>query len=226
MTDTRYKRGKIYTIRSHKTDLIYVGSTIERSLSNRLSDHRSKFKGYKEGKYGYCSSFDIFEVDSSCYIELYERFPCDSKLELRKREGEVIRKLDCCNKRVEWRPKEEKKAIRDCYNKQYYINNIDKEKERHKLYRENNKEKVAATRKKSYEKNREKVKERCKQYYINNIDKEKERHKLYRENNKERIKQRNNQPYQCECGSTIRYNGKSTHFKTKKHQRYLSTKTD
>ena len=112
MADAKYQRGKIYTIRSNKTDLVYVGSTTQRLLCQRMAKHRNSFKRYKNGKYGRCSVFDIFEADKDCYIELYERYPCDGKMELEKREGEIIRLLDCSNKRIAGRK-----------DKEYYENN-------------------------------------------------------------------------------------------------------
>ena len=41
------------------------------------------------------------------------------------------------------------------------------------------------------------------------------------ERNKEVIAEKTKQPYTCVCGSVYRIDGKSHHFKTKKHQRYL-----
>ena len=123
----KFERGKIYTIRSHKTPLIYVGSTTEKYLSNRIAKHRSSFKRYKNNKFHYLAVFDIFELDGDCYIELYEKYPCDSKEELDKREGEIIRQLDCCNKHIAGRTakeyREDTKQHRLEYAKQYRINN-------------------------------------------------------------------------------------------------------
>ena len=107
MANAKYQFGKIYTIRSNITPLVYVGSTCQRHLSSRMTGHRSKFKAYKNGRYHYCAAFDIFEVDENCYIELYEYYPCNTDLELRKREGEIIRQLDCCNKHIAGRTKNE-----------------------------------------------------------------------------------------------------------------------
>ena len=45
-----YSQGKIYCIRSHETDLIYIGSTIQ-PLSIRMGKHRDSYKRYlKTGK--------------------------------------------------------------------------------------------------------------------------------------------------------------------------------
>ena len=42
-----YNQGKIYTIRSHDSDLIYVGSTTQ-SLARRLAKHKGSYKHYKK----------------------------------------------------------------------------------------------------------------------------------------------------------------------------------
>ena len=44
-----YLNGKVYAIRSHQTEQVYIGSTVER-LSARMSKHRAKHKAYKAGK--------------------------------------------------------------------------------------------------------------------------------------------------------------------------------
>jgi molybdopterin converting factor small subunit len=110
-----------------------------------MSSHRHDFKSYNEGKRNYIAVFDIFEVDADCYIELYEYYPCNTDLELKRREGEVIRLLDCCNKRIAGRTRKEyrednKERLR-AENNQYYVNNKEKIKERNKKYRDNNKQK-------------------------------------------------------------------------------------
>lgn len=90
------------------------------------------------------------------------------------------------------------------WNKDYYQKNKDKIKDKNKEYRENNKDK-----------NKDKNKEYNKQWYENNKGKIKE----YRENRKDKIKEKN----KCECGGCYRYDGKTRHLKTKKHQLYLSS---
>lgn len=146
MADERYKRGKIYVIRSHITPLIYIGSTIEKSLKNRLSGHRTKFKQHKKDNAGFCASFDILEIDENCYIELYEEYPCDNKQQLEKREGQVIRELDCCNKNIAGRTdkeyREENREQIRARGRQYYAENKQKCNEKDRRYRQNNKEKI------------------------------------------------------------------------------------
>ena len=127
----KYHNSKIYTIRSHQTDKYYVGSTYD-SLSKRLYQHKNHFKQFQAGKYPNVSSFEIIKYDD-CYIELYEMFKCESRIELTKREGEVIRLLkdDLVNVRIEGRTF-----------KQYYVDNIDKLKQNMKQYKIDNNEKL------------------------------------------------------------------------------------
>lgn len=103
----KYQNGKIYTIRSYNFDKYYIGSTCIR-LSQRLSEHVNKYKQWKNGKYHYTTSCNIIEKENY-YIELLESFPCNSKDELRKREGELIRlhKKDLVNIKVEDRKMKE-----------------------------------------------------------------------------------------------------------------------
>ena len=79
--DTKRYIGKIYSIRSHQTDLIYIGSTIETRLSARLSKHRSDYKRYiMSGKFNYyVSSFEILKYNDA-YIELIEEVENISKM--------------------------------------------------------------------------------------------------------------------------------------------------
>ncbi len=101
----KYKQGKIYTIRC-KTNLslIYAGSTIQKYLSQRMGDHR-------KGKYLTSIQKLItkhFNGDwSNFYIELYESYPCNSKLELERKEGEVIRLIGTINEVIAGRTKPE-----------------------------------------------------------------------------------------------------------------------
>ena len=50
--------------------------------------------------------------------------------------------------------------------------------------------------------------------------------KKYREANKELIKKSKSRPYECICGSTIQIDGKSDHFKSKKHINYINKQTN
>ena len=84
-----YCNGKIYKLKSSNSDLCYIGSTTL-SLNKRLSNHISHHKLWKSGKYNFVSSFKLFDDDSEAVIELLERYPCDSREELEKRERHFI----------------------------------------------------------------------------------------------------------------------------------------
>ena len=191
-----YKNGKIYSIRSHQTDEIYIGSTTI-SLSQRLSKHKNNYKRYLADKNNYITSFKILENDDA-YIELVEEFPCDSRMQLCKREGEIIRATENCVNRCiagrtgkEYR-EENKERIKE-YLKQYDISNKDKLNEYRKQYREANKDKI------------------------------KEYHKKYRVANKDKINKQQSQRTSCDCGGRYRRGDKSSHERTLKHQAYLNS---
>ena len=139
-----YKNGKIYVLRSHQTEDIYIGSTTTK-LTKRLSKHKSDFKRWKNGKYNYITSFELMKYDDA-YIELLELCPCDFKMELCRREGEFIRSMKCINKEIagrtmdEWR--EDNKDKIKIQKREYYETNKEIVKEYTKEYREKNKNKI------------------------------------------------------------------------------------
>lgn len=203
----KYQNGKIYVIRSPSTDNIYIGSTVEKYLSNRFGGHKSKYKYFINGNGHNITSFNLIKLGDS-YIELLEAFPCNSKLELCKREGELIRehKLNCVNKNIAGRDKKE-------YQKEYQIDNKETikkySKKYYKKYNIDNKETIKIYQKQYNIDNKETVKK----YYTNNTDSIKNKVSKYRENNSEKIK--------CDCGSIyVKYNS-STHNKSIKHKNFL-----
>ena len=84
-----FANGKIYSIRSHQTEKIYIGSTTQ-SLAVRFGGHKRQMN---------CSSKEILLFDDA-YIELVENYPCTDKNELHSREGEIIRERFCVNKQI------------------------------------------------------------------------------------------------------------------------------
>lgn len=106
-----YKLSKIYAIRSHQTDLIYIGSTTQ-SLAVRLAEHKRDIKN-RIGKRQPCSSKEILKYED-VYIELIEEYPCENKEQLNKKEGEHIRANNCVNKNMMGRPYTE-------WRKEYYL---------------------------------------------------------------------------------------------------------
>ena len=136
MTDNKYHKSKIYTIRSYQTDKYYIGSTCD-ALHKRLYNHRHNYKCYLNDKHHFISSFDIIKYEDH-YIELLEDYKCETKNELSKREGELIRKYkdEIVNYRIEGRT-----------DKEYRNDNKEKIKE----YQKDNKEKIKEQRTKLYD---------------------------------------------------------------------------
>ena len=145
----KYQKGKIYSIRSYLSNDIYIGSTCNQ-LSKRLSEHISAFTKRK------CSSKEIIKFGDA-YIELIENYPCNSKNELNKREGEIIRKNDCVNKNIAGRT--QKEWISE--NKDYVVN-------WQKKYRTKNDVNIKNQKKEHYKKNKEYIKKKSLDYLNNN----------------------------------------------------------
>ena len=99
-----YQNGKIYTVRCRTDDsLIYVGSTAEERLSARFAKHKC-------GKTCKLYKYITQNCDgdwSNWYIELYELYPCNLKIELEKREGEIQREIATINKVIAGRTDKE-----------------------------------------------------------------------------------------------------------------------
>lgn len=147
-----YSQGKIYAIRSHQTDDIYIGSTID-TLARRMVGHRQAYKRHQNGKTNFVSSFNIIKYDDA-YIELMEECKCENKAQLHKREGQLIRENACVNKLIAGRTKAEhyqdnKEAILE-QKKQYHQDNKGRKKEYNKQYREANKEKIREKKSKKF----------------------------------------------------------------------------
>ena len=102
--------------------------------------------------------------------------------------------------------------------KEYRENNKEYLKEYKKEYRDNHKEYCKEYYKEYRDKNKEEYKEYCKEYRENN----KEYYKKYRDNHKEELHKKAGERLICEiCGKTFTKGGKSQHYKTKFHQKYI-----
>jgi len=207
-----YQKGQIYTIRYRLDDsLLYVGSTIQ-PLHKRWGEHKIKHNNTKCKSYTMLIYQKMRETNdiNNWYIELYENFPCNSKKELARKEGEIIRLLKTnLNKVVAGRTQ-----------KEYREEHEEEIKEYKKEYREINKEKIAKLKKEYREINKEKIKEYKKEYHENNKEKIAKLNKEYRENNKEKIAEK----VTCECGCIVRKDNLSNHKKTIKHQNLMENK--
>jgi len=153
-----YQQSKIYKIVDANEEMVYVGSTCQKYLCSRMATHKANYKRLNN----YCSSHDIFDKYGmeNCKILLLENYPCNSKEELFKKEGEYIRQLNCVNKIISGRTQ-----------KEYNNDNKDKIKEIRKKYYDDNKDKLKEYRKEYYDDNRDKILGYKKEYYDDNRDK-------------------------------------------------------
>ena len=86
-----YQNGKIYCIWNYIDDDIYVGSTTQ-PLSKRMAWHRQSTRKESKKHYKIYQKMNEIGIDNF-YIELYVKYSCDSKEELFRKEGEIIREL-------------------------------------------------------------------------------------------------------------------------------------
>ena len=122
-----YENSMIYKIvNDEMPNIVYYGSTCN-TLTKRFSEHKSKND---------CSSKKLFEFGKAQII-LVEKFPCNDKTELTKRERFYIENNECLNKQIPNRTK-----------KEYY---------------QDNKEHLLTTSKEWYEANKEKINEQKKE---------------------------------------------------------------
>ena len=208
-----YQLSKIYKIvplNAEDDADIYIGSTKKNTLAERMSGHRNEYRRWLKGTKGKLSSFELFEKYGlqNCFIYLVENYPCNTKDELRSREGHYIKTTPCINKRIECRTDKEyyqdNKAKIDEKNKQYFQDNKVKCNEYFKQYRQNNKENI-------------------KKYHRDNKEKLCEYQKQYRLDNKETINLKQNEKFNCViCSGKYTKYKESKHFKSIKHLKALN----
>jgi hypothetical protein len=206
-----YQNGKIYQILNYIDNEIYIGSTCQ-PLSKRFHQHKQDSKKDNLQLYKHMEELG----NENFYIELIENYPCNTKEELRAREGYFIRERATLNKRIEGR------TSKDYYSdnkelilqkmRNYYNENKDKIKQKAKDYHNDNKEK----KKEYYNNNKEYILNRKKDYDEQN----KEMIKEYYQKNKERLLEKHN----CECGGSYTTTHKSRHMKSKTHQSFFNSK--
>ena len=110
-----YQKGKIYKLWSPQgtEEEVYFGSTC-----NELYKRKNQHKYNNE-----CRSKILFKKYDDIRIEVIEEYPCNSKAELLKKEGEYIRNNKCLNKHIpdrthkEWREDNKEKLTE--YKKEY-----------------------------------------------------------------------------------------------------------
>lgn len=196
----KYNESEIYKITCNITNKYYIGSTIN-GRNKRLKQHINNYKMYLNKKYNYCSSYEIIK-NNNFKIELIELYNCNNKKELRKREGEIIKKdfFDEYNVNLQIEQRTTKQYYKDNkiklnnHSKEYYIIHNEKLKNYHTNYNNKNREKINERQKKYYYDNREKInKQNIKEYQIK-----------YRDKHKEKIKERRNNHYEKNKEKTLK----------------------
>ena len=168
-----YSQGKIYKIITPHCDKYYIGSTAD-SLNGRFANHIQDYKKFIKGKHAFVSSYDLFKLGlDDVRIELLEKFPCNSKKELERREGELHRQYadNIVNLVIAGRTEKEWRIDNKEYISQTYfkdkVNADPKYKQKllddNKIWRENNKERRAIYQKEYELKNRELLKQKRKE---------------------------------------------------------------
>jgi group I intron endonuclease len=217
-----YQNGKIYVIRNHVNEKVYVGSTTQ-SLSKRWGGHKANSK--KRPNYLIYKAFEDLGIDNF-YIQLIENYPCENKEQLRSREGFHMRKLNSYENGYN-------SIIAGRTEREYYENNKEKIQAYQKSYRESHAENLGMYRKQYYQDNKQNLNNKQKEYLKQHEDKYKAYQKKYRESHsddqkkymklwreKNSSKQAENLrvKVKCECGSEVSRRHLARHYKTKIHQ--------
>jgi hypothetical protein len=187
--------GKVYTITpvsGGEAGDVYVGSTTKALLSQRMDKHRADYKGWKNGKRGKVTSFDLFDkygVDN-CQITLIEQVNATCKGELIARERFYIESLGCVNKFVAGRTAKEWAEInREHISKQkadFYQANRERILKHQTEYAKENRERISKYHAEYYHANREQHAMKMKENYQANKGRYALYAKEYAKENKER----------------------------------------
>jgi len=172
-----YSKGKIYKLWCIDNELIYIGSTTQ-PLHVRFGGHKRKENT--------CVSKLLFEASNNVKIELIEKYPCNDRMELNKREGEIIRLNNCVNKYIAGRTK-----------KEYHQDYQEEINQRHKKHYQQNKEQYQLKHKIYHKANKAEIKIKSQQWYQDNKEEQKLKHKIYYEKNHEEQKLKQKQYYEA-----------------------------
>ena len=112
-----YQQSKIYEIVCLNTGLRYIGSTTEKYLSARLATHVRDCKIREHP----CNSNKIIQ-GGNYKINLLLAYPCNDVNELRSKEYELMKNVECINKIRGLGRDKEKELVRK---RTYYENNKD-----------------------------------------------------------------------------------------------------
>ena len=105
--------------------------------------------------------------------------------------------------------------------KLYRQENLEKERERKKIYYQEHKEQIKENKKQYYEENKEKILTDKKQYREENKEKLKEKKMEYYETHKDEIREKRNIKVTCECGRVVSNSGLSRHKQSPIHKKLM-----
>lgn len=170
-----YKNGKIYKIVSSYTDMVYIGSTTKKYLSDRFYYHNHKCRRWLQNVDYYLSSFSLLLYGDD-RIVLLENVSCSSKNELQAREQYWIeyyseKSVNMYN--AQGRSKIKKMQADKDYRhrnkarlrqkgREYYYKN----KQKSLQYYKNNQESILKKKHEYYLKNKDKILQRSKDNYL------------------------------------------------------------
>jgi hypothetical protein len=202
MDNIRYSNGKIYRLVNDVDDEFYVGSTCM-TLSKRFYGHKRKAKIVPNRKvYQHFNTIGWDKVK----IILIEQYPCNDKLQLTRREREIIEQLKpslnvCIPTRTNQEYRVDNREHIRKINQDYHQANKEVRNERAKKWREQNKEQCAHNIKSWRENNKDKHSSNQKEYYENNKERLAAYRKAYYEKNKEMLSQKNKEQYKLKKAS-------------------------
>ena len=134
-----YKIGKVYKIIHNQSDIVYVGSTMQKRLRDRWQAHKNAYKVWLNGKATSCSIYLHMKehgIENFKMILIEEYEVCDRK-HLQTWEQLWINKLKCVNKQNVFQMLPKHHLYLRC--KKYREANKEEIAQKNKKYRENNK---------------------------------------------------------------------------------------
>jgi hypothetical protein len=211
--------GIVYKIIHKHSDVVYVGSSLCKTIRHRFQQHKCDYKKYLNGKNNCVSIYRYFEkygIENFQIILIREykiwKEKRSSSSQLKAYEQLWINQLRCINKQCAFQP------LKKQYQKQYYEDNKPKIALKKKFFYENNKKKIALRIKIYRENNKQKIKQYQKDYYENNKEEIALMNKKYREINKQKINQKQKQ-YRETNKKKIKLKNKEWYEKNKEQQK-------
>ena len=157
-----YELGKVYRIKDNTNNNVYIGSTCEYNLKDRLAQHEAQYRFFlSTGKSKY-TSFNIL-ANKDYVIELVEACPCNNKDELKAYEQHHIQNTPNVVNKIK-KLKLTKEDV-TAYGKEYYNANRETISQKSKAKYALNKDEIKSKIKAYAEANKEAIKLQKKAYY-------------------------------------------------------------